>query len=308
MRRPPSAWLVVSMLLVVSLLLAGPLLGRPSGARAEEPPVAPPARPGAPTGVERIADGLLAEVPGVRVLAEARVEQADLGTLRELVHVLRKRLEAALRPGELPRDAARGPVEARAVVSVRLWVLEATAEAGRELLGSATPGADGLLCFEPDAFLALLRRAEAMGLKRVTSPAVVTHAGQKASLAVEDHTPYVGGFEVREEAGRRVAAPQVEKVVHGLRLEVTPTLLGGAYRLEVASEQTVLVKPMATWVGSLGAGLPEVSIQLPELKSTRWSRRVVVAPGVTALLAGSGSEPGPGGVGTLVFVEARSQP
>ena len=98
----------------------------------------------------------------------------------------------------------------------------------------------------------------------------------------------------------------MEKVVHGLRLDVTPTLLGKALKLDVAVEETALVKPMATWTGKLFEGTLEVSLQLPELKSTRWSRRVVVDPGVAVLLSGTGSEPGPGGKGMLVFVEART--
>jgi hypothetical protein len=291
MSRRPALLLPV----FVPLALAACLGVRAAG--GEEPKPA-----AAPAGVERLADALLVDVPAARALAESRLSSADPDMLRALVGVLRDRLLEARRPGA---GAAMLQPDAP-VVTIRQWVVEVPGQGADALLAGFVAGTDGVRRMPLPEFRTWLAAESGAGrITAVSESEVTTHLGRAASLSVEDRTAFVGEFELREAGPRRAAEPVIEQIVHGDTFNVTPRRLGKGWRLDVALDRTRLVKPLATWQGVPFEGVPAVTLQLPEVRTTRWSRRVVAEPGSVLLLPATGDGPGAGGKGMLVFLAAR---
>jgi type II secretory pathway component GspD/PulD (secretin) len=119
----------------------------------------------------------------------------------------------------------------------------------------------------------------------ITSPRLTALDGQHATLSVLNETSYVKDFEVEEEGGRRIASPVVDVVQDGLVFDVTPDLLpGGRIHLETQTTWAALKRPVAEFSTTLeGTDVP-VTIQVPELKVSRFAHGAEAGPGDAVLL------------------------
>jgi hypothetical protein len=300
---------------LLSLCLSAPALRAGDDDPASGAPVAPPAPPQPPVlvqedALDQLIRGLLADAAPERTKAEAVLARADADSLRALVGRLRQRLGArppAPTPPAAHEPAPRAPAAREPggpMVLLETRIVEAPAAVAKELVGLGAPRADGTRCYDRAALETLLGAlGKGSKTKVLSAPSIVTAVGERADLSILDQTAFVESFELVRSPGTFMADPIIGTVQVGVRLELTPSLLGEELSVRVGLDLSALAQPIAQWTGPLVKGLPEVTFQLPEVTTTRWTRRVVAPQGRPVLLAALPSPSG-GETRVLVFLEA----
>lgn len=119
----------------------------------------------------------------------------------------------------------------------------------------------------------------------LSSPRVLVHNGQAATVELKDQIAYVRDWkvEVVQPGNRRVVDPVVDTVSFGTTFAVAGWRLSeGEFGLDVDLERSALQQPITTLPTSLPGTDETVEIALPEIRRTRLDSVLVLADGAAA--------------------------
>ncbi|MEM9803611.1 MAG: hypothetical protein AAGA20_25060, partial [Planctomycetota bacterium] len=122
----------------------------------------------------------------------------------------------------------------------------------------------------------------------VAAPRLLTQPGAPASLFIGEQTAYVKDFEltVLPDTETEIADPVIDVVQTGTSIDVLAIPLG-AERLAVEIEfrQSTAERPFRELTTTLGANSSPVTVQLPEVKTSRVAARFELDPGSSIALS-----------------------
>jgi len=122
---------------------------------------------------------------------------------------------------------------------------------------------------------------------QLTAPRITVHNTQRAHVSVLNEVAYIRDFEVSTATAVAVADPVVDVIRDGIVLDVRPTISADRryVTLELRPTLAVLLRPIGTFLTSLGVGTP-VSIQTPQLSLQRIRTTVTVPDGGSFVIGG----------------------
>ena len=119
----------------------------------------------------------------------------------------------------------------------------------------------------------------------LTAPRLSAYDEQEAEISLLTQHSYVQDFEVEQEDGRKIASPVVQTIQEGLILKVVPDALpGGSVGLELRTTWADLKHPIAEFERQLPGTDQKVTVQVPELKVSRWAHGAEISDGGYVLL------------------------
>ncbi|MBX3473409.1 MAG: hypothetical protein KF754_03435 [Planctomycetes bacterium] len=138
---------------------------------------------------------------------------------------------------------------------------------------------------EVNAILRAVRKRERATL--LTAPRITVHNTQRAHVSILNEVAYIRDFEVNTAAGVAAADPVVDIIRDGIVLDVRPTISADRryVTLELRPTLAVLLRPIPTFLTSLGVGTP-VAIQTPQLSLQRIRTTVTVPDGGSFVIGG----------------------
>lgn len=138
---------------------------------------------------------------------------------------------------------------------------------------------------EVNAILRAVRKRERA--TQLTAPRVTVHNTQRAHVSVLNEVAYIRDFEVSTATAVAVADPVVDIIRDGIVLDVRPTVSADRryVTLELRPTLAVLLRPIPTFLTSLGVGTP-VAIQTPQLSLQRIRTTITVPDGGSFVIGG----------------------
>ncbi|MBE7493246.1 MAG: hypothetical protein HS108_16005 [Planctomycetes bacterium] len=138
---------------------------------------------------------------------------------------------------------------------------------------------------EVNAILRAVRKRERATL--LTAPRITVHNTQRAHVSILNEIAYIRDFDVSTATGVAVADPIVDIIRDGIVLDVRPTISADRryVTLELRPTLAVLLRPIPTFLTSLGVGTP-VAIQTPQLSLQRIRTTVTVPDGGSFVIGG----------------------
>lgn len=122
---------------------------------------------------------------------------------------------------------------------------------------------------------------------QLSAPRITVHNTQRAHVSVLNEVAYIRDFEVSTATAVAVADPVVDIIRDGIVLDVRPTISADRryVTLELRPTLAVLLRPIPTFLTSLGVGTP-VAIQTPQLSLQRVRTTVTVPDGGSFVIGG----------------------
>ncbi len=138
---------------------------------------------------------------------------------------------------------------------------------------------------EINAIIRAVRKRERATL--LTAPRITVHNTQRAHVSVLNEVAYISDFNTSQATGIAVADPVVSIIRDGIVLDVRPTVSADRryITLELRPTLALLLRPIPTFVTSLGVGSP-VAIQTPQLTLQRIRTTVTVPDGGSFVIGG----------------------
>ncbi len=177
-------------------------------------------------------------------------------------------------------------------------------------LDQLVDGRSGSVLDQP-ALQKLLRLIEGLdGVELVTAPRVVVHAGARANLSVLEQTAYIKDYELTllPDLGQELADPVIDVLQTGVVLDIRAVPIDDRLAVKAAFSYSTAEKPIRSQELRLGAGGQVVTIQLPEVRSTKASARFDLADAATIAIAtvdpGGGDDDADGGHDILLLIKA----
>jgi hypothetical protein len=166
----------------------------------------------------------------------------------------------------------------RASVTLELRVLEIADQAG---------GGDGTATAQVATRDELEKRIAELAAKQRTqksmhAPTVKVYANQTAKLATSEQISYIKDYQIEVVGGQKIADPVLGVVEDGFEMEFTPIRDpdGGALIVAGSIGFNHVVRPIPEHRVKIGD--TEVTVQLPSVRSNRWSGEVKLEPGKDA--------------------------
>jgi hypothetical protein len=251
----------------------------------------------APDPVE-LAHDYVSDDAADRASAEERLAGASADLLREVLKHVRE-------CGREDHDGHEGHEEhgkhdevkpSKDLVQLQVRFLEVTSVRARELALADDHGRIATRLLSAEEVARLLASVEKDdGVRQVTAPSITAYDRQKVNVNVSNQASYVQDFDVETQGDATIADPVVGTVQDGVALVMTPRIApdGKEVLVDMTIEVSELVRPMEEHV--LGFRGTELRIQLPEVRASRFQRRVAVPDGRTLLVGGaSGNVSGEG--------------
>ncbi|MBX3458722.1 MAG: hypothetical protein KF696_02010 [Planctomycetes bacterium] len=138
---------------------------------------------------------------------------------------------------------------------------------------------------EINAIIRAVRKRERATM--LTAPRLTVHNTQRAHVSVMNEIAYVRDFDTNTATGVAVADPVVDVIRDGIVLDVRPTISADRryITLELRPTLATLLRPIPTFVTSLGVGTP-VAIQTPQLTLQRIRTTITVPDGGSFVIGG----------------------